>query len=247
MNTTATTKTRAKSTPAVLNLGADLSPALRGLETAYRAIQRRFPEAPEVTIVIKRDERAWGHTTVERVWSGKGEDKGQRYEIMISGENLRRGGREVLATLLHEAAHAINLASGVRDVDVNGRHNRKFAERARSLGLDVAESGWHGWTDTSLPSVEGWTKALASVEAGLAKSAVAVPHIAYGAAPTKPGAKPGAAAGGAGPVAPPKRGGRRTLPKAECRCGYSIRASLKVLEGARPTCQTCGEPFVAVD
>ena len=247
MNTTATaTKTRAKATPAVLNLGADLSPALRGLETAYRAIARRHPEAPEVTIVIKRDALAWGHTTVERVWSSAGVDQGQRYEIMISGENLRRGAREVLATLLHEAAHAINLATGVRDVDVNGRHNRKFADRAVSLGLEVTEVGWHGWTGTSLPdeALAGWARALASVEAGLAKSAVAVPLSSYGK-PAKPG-KPGAAET-PGPVEPPKRGGRRNLIKAECACGYSIRLSGRVLEGAAPTCQACGEPFVAVD
>lgn len=240
---TGTSRTRAKAIPPTIELATDLSPAVRALEVAYRAIRRRHPEAPEVTIVVKRDAKAWGHTTVDRVWSGKGVDEGTRYEIMISGENLRRGAIEVMATLLHEAAHAINLASGVRDCDVNGRHNRKFRERAEALGLDVVEVGWHGWTGTSLTAdgTERWRRAIDSLALGLDRSAVAVPHAAP--TPPPPTVKPGK---GTTAVAPPTRTGRRNLIKAECGCGYSIRLSGKVLDNAQPTCQVCGEVFTAV-
>ena len=102
-----------KTVPAaVLDLGADLSPAVKALEDAYRIIRRTYPDAPEVTIVVKRDARAWGHTTVDPQWSTRESEAATHYEVMISGENLRRGPEAVAATLLHEAAHAMNLARG---------------------------------------------------------------------------------------------------------------------------------------
>ena len=157
----------------VMDLGADLSPAVKAIETAYRMIQKRFSDAPSVTIVIKRDERAWGHTTVAKVWAPAKADTADRFEIMISGENLRRGADFVAATLLHEAAHARNLAKGILDTDSNGRHNKTFAATAMEHGLDCQCDRWKGWTLTSLTD-EGrvsWKQLIATIERGLAKSA----------------------------------------------------------------------------
>lgn len=250
---TATTTTQASTahdtTPGtskpVRDLGADLSPAVKALETAYRQIQRRYPDAPPVTIVVKRDQRAWGHTTVHEAWGKADDESATRLEIMISGENLRRGAEDVAATLLHEAAHARNLAAGVRDCDVNGRHNTKFRDRAQDMGLTVTEAGWHGWTSTKLED-EGqasWKHLVATIQRGLDASAVAMAH------------KPAAVATGGvtvtgttgGVTAPPTRTGRRNLHKAVCGCGHSIRVSATVLELAAPTCQVCGQPFLPVD
>ena len=244
MNTTAKNTKANADAPAVRELGADLSEAVRALEIAYRMIQRRYPDAPDVTIVVKRDERAWGHTTVQQVWAPAGQDAADRYEIMISGENLRRGAEHVAATLLHEAAHARNLAAGVRDCDVNGRHNTRFRDQAQSMGLSVAQYGWHGWTDTRLDAdgAASWVRLIARLDKGLSASAVAQPHRAPAA--SSGGAE---AEGGPTPVAPPKRTGRRNLHKAVCACGHSLRVSATVLELAAPTCQVCGEPFLAVD
>lgn len=247
MDATITRRTVApKSVPAVvLDLGADLSPAVKALEDAYRMIRRAYPGAPDVTIVVKRDARAWGHTTVDPTWSTATSNAATHYEVMISGENLRRGAREVAATLLHEAAHAINLASGVRDCDVNGRHNTKFRDRAQALGLDVTEHGWHGWTRTSL-SEDGatrWAKMLARLDKGLAASAVAAdPPATLVVVPPA-----GGGVQGGQPVIPPKRTGRRNLIKAQCSCGHSIRASRTVLDNAKPLCAACGKQFLPVD
>ena len=72
---------------------------------------------------------------------------------MISGEGLRRTPREVLATLLHEAVHALAAARGITDTSRQGRyHNRKFALLAAELGLDVDEDpGQFGWSVTTVP------------------------------------------------------------------------------------------------
>jgi hypothetical protein len=257
---TATTKTRkAKATPTVapvVELGADLSPALKAMEAAWRMIRKTFPDTPDATIVIKRDDRAWGHTTVAKVWAPASaaadtDAKATRFEIMISGENLRRGADAVAGTLLHEAAHARNLNSGVLDTDSNGRHNRKFATTAESHGLTVTERGWHGWATTEL-STEGrktWRRMCGVIATGLAKSAATAnpdaSHLGIDLTGGKvtPGGniKPVTGIGGT-PVAPPRRG-NRNLTKATCPCGFSIRASVGVLTKAAPTCGVCGEAF----
>lgn len=248
MEATITRRTVAPKTvpAAVLDLGADLSPAVKALEDAYRMIRKAYPDAPDVTIVVKRDARAWGHTTVDPLWATATSDAPTHYEVMISGENLRRGSREVAATLLHEAAHAINLASGRRDCDVNGRHNIKFRDQARTMGLDVAEHGWHGWTLTSLSEdgAKRWSRMLARLDKGLAAAAVAVEPPAATLVVVPPA---GGGVQGGQPVSPPKRTGRRNLIKAVCTCGHSIRASRTVLDTAKPLCAACGSQFLPVD
>jgi hypothetical protein len=239
--------TASTDAPAIIELGADLSHAVKALETAYRMIQRKFPEVPHATIVVKRDAKAWGHTTVAKTWAPADKDHADRLEIMISGENLARGARHVAATLLHESAHAWDLALGILDTDVNGRHNKLFKLRAEELGLTVEEMGWHGWTKTELPTeLDSWTTRLvATVDRGLQRSAKA-------AAPAPVVEVPPATGGvtvvvpPAGTVAPPRKRGNRNLIKAVCDCGDSIRASLGVLERCQPRCEVCQEPFAPV-
>lgn len=229
-------------------LGADLSPAVAAIEAAYRKIAKRYPGTPDATIVVKRDSKAWGHTTVGKVWSSAklvaDETDATHYEIMISGENLRRGPEFVLATLLHEAAHARNLHAGINDCDVNGRHNLAFKSRAEDHGLTVTQVGWHGWTGTEL-SDEGRATHAATLKAlasGLAKAAAAArPVAAVLAKPGKSGTDD-VEGGESTPVEPRKRGNRNLI-KAMCGCGKSIRASRGVLEDCTPTCKLCGEVF----
>ena len=119
-----------------------VAPVVTTLQKVWKRLQKVHPTLPDATIVIKRDSRAWGHTTTVKVWGsqatkGRGKAKtvslaNERYEVMVSGENLSRGAEAVLGTLLHEAAHALNLAAEVRDVDSNGRHNKKFKATAET-------------------------------------------------------------------------------------------------------------------
>jgi hypothetical protein len=224
-------------------LGADLSPAVKAIETAYRMIARRHTDVPPATIVVKRDATAWGHTTVAKVWGPRGGKRADRLEIMISGENLARGAEAVAATLLHEAAHARDLANGILDTDVNGRHNRKFADSAELLGLTVEQSGWMGWTKTSMTKEQAtkWKHMIATIAKGLDASAKA--HTAVKVNPVT--GRPVAVPGGAN-ITPPRRRGDRNLIKATCKCGDSIRASRGVLDRCQPTCQECRTPFLAI-
>lgn len=248
--TTAKTTTPKRKPKAVLTLGADLSPAVAALERAWRMVQKKFPDAPPVTIVVKRDAQAWGHTTVAKVWApAKAKAKAaDRFEIMISGENLTRGAEAVAATLLHEGAHARNLNRGILDVDTNGRHNLKFKATAEEHGLSITQDGWHGWTITNWTpeGLKEWATLIKCIATGLAKSAAVAPanmgHLGK-TPPTKTPTPPTTPGGVA--VVPPKRGNRNLI-KAVCMCGHSIRASQGVIDNAKPTCTACDSPFEAV-
>ena len=70
---------------------------------------------------------------------------------MISGEGLRRTPRDVLGTLLHEAAHALADARGIKDTSRQGRyHNTKFKMLAEELGLTVDHDPTIGWSVTTI-------------------------------------------------------------------------------------------------
>ena len=110
---------------------------LKVLEDIWLEIRRWNPEIPPVVIIIASGTDGkhprWGHHAPGR-WNVAGE---QYTEIMISGEGLRRS-PEVLATLLHEAAHALAHARGIKDTSRQGRyHNKQFKNRAEEVGLAV--------------------------------------------------------------------------------------------------------------
>ena len=188
-------KPRPKAKPKTDKIPADLSIIVAALERAYRMIQRAYPDAPNATIVVKRDMRAWGHTTVAKIWApstAKDTDLADRFEIMISGENITRGAEAVAATLLHEAAHARNLGKGVLDTDVNGRHNRKFADVATEHGLVVAPCGWRGYGTDGGFTDEGkvrWARLIKMIALAMSKSAkAATPDASHvGIATPEPG------------------------------------------------------------
>jgi hypothetical protein len=115
-------------------------------------IRRRHPEIPAVVIIIASGtdgkQTRLGHHAPGR-WTVAGE---QRAEIMISGEGLRRPAREVLGTLLHEAAHALATERHIQDTSRQGRyHSARFAQLARELGLEVAKTDKTGWSTTTVP------------------------------------------------------------------------------------------------
>ena len=255
--------TEATDAPIVLELGADLSPALKAIESAYGMIQRRYKDTPNATIVVKRDRHAWGHTTVGKAWAGSAHSgDATHFEIMISGENLRRGAVHVAATLLHEAAHARNLQAGILDTDSNGRHNLKFKARAEEHGLTITNVGWIGWSGTELDEAgqKSWKHLVATIERGLAKSAAPAPlnlsHLSI-VTPAEPAVEGGTEAPTVAPkpapVAPPVRGARNLL-RTACACvkpngqpAYVVRMSRGALEACAPECKVCSHPFTEIE
>jgi hypothetical protein len=241
-----------------------LAPVVAALHETYDALAAhvlatRNVALPPAVFVVQRDASAWGHITTRPAWQsdtevidedyayapyavsmGLGMTKRTYYfhEIMVSGENLARGAREVFGTVAHETAHAYNMAVGHRDVDINGRHNRIFKIAAESLfGLTIGQhrpNHWAGWTKTTVSPecAERWATLIDLIDEAI--------RVASGRKDEDGNATGG---GFGGFTLPPNETGRnKNQLRATCGCGSIIRTSAKVLlKGV--VCVGCGEPF----
>jgi hypothetical protein len=188
------------------------------LEDTWTAIRRHHGQVPPVVLIIASGtdtkQPRWGHYASGRWYASNI----KHAEVMISGEGLARTPRDVLATLLHEAAHALAAARGERDTSRQGRyHNKKYAALARELGLDVTETSGFGWTVTTVPdtTADRYAAQLAAL-----KDAMTIwrnaEHI---------------------PTAATRRS--TNLIPAECSCGRRIRVAASTLDEAPIICQAC--------
>lgn len=252
-------------------IDATLAPVVEALHDTYRDLGEHVARLshgtvtlPPVVFVVQRDSQAWGHITTRPTWGQEYEAPDEDYayapwaisvglgtvtktagffEIMVSGENLGRGGREVFGTVAHETAHAINLVRGVRDVDTNGRHNKRFKETAEHFfGLTIEEyapNHWAGWTKTTVgrPCAEKWAEQIARIDNAIQ---VASGHKTGG---TATGGGLGGFFGGGGTTS---TGRNKNMTKAVCGCGSIIRTSAKALAKGI-TCGGCGEDFTPAD
>ena len=72
-------------------------------------------------------------------------------EVLLTREGLDREAADVLATLLHEASHAIADQRGIKDTSRQGRyHNQRFKNIAEEIGLEVSRDRQIGWSLTSV-------------------------------------------------------------------------------------------------
>jgi hypothetical protein len=202
------------------------SQLLKVLEDIWLEIRRRHPEVPRVVIIIASGtdgkHTRFGHHAPGR-WNVAGE---QRAEIMISGEGLRRGATAVLATMLHEATHALAEARGIQDTSRQGRyHNRKFKAHAEELGITVEHDDRAGWSITTLPS-----QTAARYAAQIAALEAAITLWRHDERATTTGTN--------GTT-------RRTsnFIAAACPCGRSIRVAASTLAAAPITCDACTGSF----
>jgi hypothetical protein len=193
------------------------------MERAWTVIRARHGEVPEVIVVLGAGSEArrglvkLGHFATAR-WHVNGQ---RRPEVLVSGEGLGRGSRDVLATLLHEAAHGLADVRGVQDTSRQGRyHNRKYARLAGELGLDVACDPQTGWSHTTVP--DALATAYADVLADL-DAALNLWRYAERQAPTATGS--------------------RNLLACVCPCGRKLRVARATLEQAPIWCGACEEPF----
>lgn len=172
----------------------------------------------------RRGQLKLGHFAAAR-WEADG---GELPELLVGGEGLRRGALDVLGTLLHEAAHGLGLARGIQNTSRGGRyHNSRFKALAEELGLDVAQVGAIGWSDTTVRP--GTAAAYAGVVADIERGLVLWRR------------------------AEPERGGRGAGGTNLVACGCSceparrMRTARTTLEEGPILCALCRSPFVALD
>lgn len=129
------------------------------LGEAWRGIQRRHREVPEAIVIVGPGDcgklRKWGHFAPGR-WKRRAgmtaETKVEQvHEVLLAGESLERDPADTLGTLIHEAAHALAAARGIKDTSRGGRyHNGRYRKLAEELGLDVQKAGRIGWSATTM-------------------------------------------------------------------------------------------------
>lgn len=200
------------------------------IERAWASIISRHPEVPAVVVVVaagsggRRGELKLGHFAASR-WEAAG---GQLPELLVGGEGLRLGALEVLGTLLHEAAHGLGLARSIVNTSRGGRyHNRRYRALAEELGLDVAQVGSIGWSDTSVrpATADAYAGVLADIEQALVLWRRSEPERGR------------------------RAGGGSNLAACGCSCepARRIRAARSTLEAGPILCALCRSPFEVLD
>lgn len=119
------------------------------LEKIFRALNADSfnGEVEEPIITIQTTPGAYGHVTVHKTWR-RGED--WRHELNIAADWLDRPIENVVATMIHEMVHLLNIQRGIQDCSRGGSyHNRKFAEEAEKHMIHVEKHDKYGWTITS--------------------------------------------------------------------------------------------------
>jgi hypothetical protein len=199
------------------------SAVVAALEDAWTAIRTHHDDVPQVVIILGAGSEArrglfkWGHFAAAR-WHVAGTN---RPEVLVSGEGLRRGPREVLATLLHEAAHGVANTRKIQDTSRQGRwHNRRFATLAGELGLKVTQDPKTGWSQTHLTDELAGRYADQLTKLGAALQLWRHAELQIGT-----------------PTA------SRNLLPCSCACGRKLRVAKSTLEQAPIICGACDEPF----
>ena len=88
------------------------------LEKLFRTLNDHYfgSTIEEPIITIQSTPRAYGHITVAKAWRKANGD--ERHELNIAAGTLDRPIEEIVATLLHEMVHLMNLQNGVQDLGV---------------------------------------------------------------------------------------------------------------------------------
>ena len=120
------------------------------LEKCFRLVNADLfnNELPTPMITCVPTSRAYAHITVYPVWDTK---RGNKYELNISSAYLTtRPLEEVVASMIHEACHLLNIVHGVQDTSNNGvYHNKQFKRTAEEHSLSVTRSDKYGWSHTA--------------------------------------------------------------------------------------------------
>jgi hypothetical protein len=211
---------------------------IAALARVWSSIRSKHPAVPGVVILAapgSRDQpRVLGHFAALR-WSAKQQEGQHMHEVVVVAEYLNRPAEDVVETLLHEAAHAMNFERGIKDCSRSQYHNAKFKQAAEELGLTVEQVPHYGYAYTKLPpqTAERYREDIEALRAFL------IHRRRLMTLPTGPGTT------GGGPTTDDdtSKGPSSRARKATCKCPFIIRVSKKVLEATVIRCDSCGEPF----
>lgn len=195
------------------------------LDRLAAQIRKNHPEVPDNIALIVASGRSGRGAKHGHFAPGAWKDN--IHEILIASESLARGPEATLGTLIHELAHAVAAASGVRDTSNNNRyHNKKFKEIAEKLGITLEQADTIGWSVTTLPE-ETAAKYTAGLEA--LRKAMTTHRLGY-----VEGGKPA-----------PKKPRNKTKAPMVCGCEDEVTVSIQWFErqGENLFCSQCEQGF----
>jgi hypothetical protein len=203
------------------------------LEHAWSQIRARHPDVPPVVVITGTGRESRGYATLGHFGADRWQAAESRLpELFLAGELLvgnggHTGGRTVLKTLLHEAAHGLASARGIKDCSRQNRyHNRRFAALATELGL-TAPNEPHptlGWSMATLEdqAAAGWQDVIDAIDSAR------LPHL--GELHTAP-------------ALAASRAGTRFRVACVCEPPRSLSITPKQYEAAPLLCGACRAPF----
>jgi hypothetical protein len=216
---------------------ATASAVVAACEQAWTDIQSHHPQVPDAVVILGTGVERGRLVKLGHWWGGRWVADGQpRGEVLIAGEALHLDASQVFQVLLHEAAHGLNAARGVKDTSRGGRyHNRRFAEAAGEVLLRVRPMAPYGMADTRLSEA-----AAERYEATIDRLGEAMRIARQLERPTARIDRD-VEEGGAGPERR-RDGGANAV--AACGCGRRLRMAPSVLAAGPVTCGLCGDEFV---
>lgn len=233
------------------------------LEEVWDRIRQNHPELPAVVIVTGSGmigPSRWGHFRANG-WMARAEGENAATnlalgEMFMAGETLAKGARQVLQTMLHEAAHVIAKVRDLKDTSRQGRwHNKTFRMLAEELGLEhkkASADAQHGFSFVTLTEATEakYADLLDELDREI-RLVVDLPWFLKGTERPEGSESDGDEEGGEFIGGGRKRKSAGTPQsgnlKATCSCAEPniIRASRKVLDLGVIRCDECGELFTA--
>jgi len=214
---------------------------IEALSRVWMRIRFFHSEVPPVVLLPAPAPRGQGnvlgHFAALR-WKGKKDGDDHLHEVVVVAEHLNRAPDQVVETLLHEAAHALNFSRQIHDCSASQYHNAQFRKAAEELGLRVQRVPHYGYAFTTLPpeTLEQYADEVMYLER------VLIHRKGMRDRPAGP-APPAGDEDGDGDETPTKPTSR--LRKAVCACDppFIIRVAMKTLTDTTIRCDSCGEPF----
>jgi hypothetical protein len=205
-------------------------------EAAWSDVRQHHPELPDVVVILGSGVERGRLVKLGHWWGGRWLADGEvRGEVLLAGEALHLPPNQVFEVLLHEAAHGLNAARGVKDTSRGGRyHNQRFAETAREVLLTVRAMPPYGLAATSLSdaAAERYAPTIERLGDAIRIARQLERDVSVGAEGQL------GAEGSTGGESKTK-----SALAAECRCGRKLRMAPSVLARGPVVCGVCGSEF----
>lgn len=209
---------------------------IEALTRIWSRIRVHHPDVPGVMLLAapssRRDLSVLGHFAPLR-WRHKEKGGIHYHEVVVVAEHLDRNPADIVETLLHEAAHALNFARGIKDCTSSQYHNQRFKSAAEELGLTVEQVPHYGFALTGLKP-----DTISRYEEDIKQLAEVIIHRAKSVAPTT-GTD---TTTGTGEDTDDDKPASRNR-KATCECPFIIRVSKSTLTQTTIRCESCGAVF----